>query len=176
MSNLSFIDNIKANLPEMMIGTYRLKVINEMVTENPDWKKECFQHLKKLLNKMINAEASDIDLGGPRTNGYIWFRVYGDKTPAKDIPKYDDDEVSAIILSILTIEQKEMFFKDKNLDFSITMHLEENEAPFRFRGDVFYERNTLAVNFRLINQDLFSMEDLRFPTPIVKRVNLIPII
>ncbi|MCD4818350.1 MAG: Flp pilus assembly complex ATPase component TadA [Candidatus Cloacimonetes bacterium] len=172
MSNLSFIENIQANLPEMMIGTYRLKTINTMLNENPDWKKECYFNLKKLLRIMTSEEASDIDLGGPRTNGYIWFRVYGDKTPAQNIPKYKDDEVSAIILSILTIEQKEIFFKEKNLDFSITMYLEENEAPFRFRGDVFYERNTLAVNFRLINQDLFSMEDLQFPTPIVKRVNL----
>ena len=124
MSNLSFIENIQTDLQEMMIGTYRLKAINTMLNENAEWKKECFQHLKKLLRIMIKEEASDIDLGGPRTGGYIWFRVYGDKTPAKDIPKYDDDEISAIILSLLTIEQKEMFFKDKNLDFYQTNRVE----------------------------------------------------
>jgi twitching motility protein PilT len=52
------------------------------------------------------------------------------------------------------------------------MQIDETEPSFRLRGDVFYERNTLAVNFRLINHDLYSIDSLDIPDIIVKRLNL----
>ncbi|MHA1692677.1 MAG: type IV pilus twitching motility protein PilT, partial [Candidatus Heimdallarchaeaceae archaeon] len=42
----------------------------------------------------------------------------------------------------------------------------------RFRGDIYYESNCLVANFRRINQELFKIDTLGFPNPIVQRFDL----
>ena len=65
-----------------------------------------------------------------------------------------------------------LLIKQKNLDFALSVKTEETKEPIRFRGNIFFERNSLAVNFRLIKQKLFNIEDLEIPSIIVKRLDL----
>ena len=120
---------------------------------------------------MRDLEASDMDFGGPGARGKVWYRVFGRKSPDPDMPYYNEDEVVAILLSILSDEQKITLFKHKNVDFSLGVVLAEGEEPTRFRGDIYYESNSLAANFRMINQDLYKIETLNFPKPILKRLD-----
>ena len=170
--NLQFINELTSSLPELMAGTRRFRTIDNILKENPNWRKEANELLHKILNFMIDHEASDLDLGGPRTNSKIWLRIYGKKVPMLEYSSFSEDEVTTILLSSLNQDQKEILFTQKNLDFSISVKLDEAEPIFRFRGDIFYERSTLAVNFRLVNQDLFPIQDLQFPEAIIKRLNL----
>ena len=170
--SLSFLSEMQVSLPEYLTGTARFQNINKMITFNASWKNEAYNNLRNLLKHMRKIEASDIDFGGPGSNGKVWYRVFGTKTFSNDVPQYTEDEVTAIILSILTDDQKVILFNNKNIDFSHGIVLEENERPGRFRGDVYYESNVLVVNFRRINEDLFKIDTLNFPEIIVKRFNL----
>ncbi len=170
--SLSFLPEMQVSLPEYLTGTARFQNINKMITFNASWKNEAYNNLRNLLKHMRKIEASDIDFGGPGSNGKVWYRVFGTKTFSNDVPQYTEDEVTAIILSILTDDQKVILFNNKNIDFSHGIVLEENERPGRFRGDVYYESNVLVVNFRRINEDLYKIDSLNFPEIIAKRFNL----
>lgn len=169
---LSFTPEMQITLSDYLIGTSRFQSINKIITYNIEWKKEAYENLRKLLFHMREIEASDMDVGGFGSKNMVWYRIYGRKAPDEEVDQYTDDEVSAILLSILSDDQKITLFKEKNVDFSLSISLVEDEPPSRFRGDVYYESNSLAANFRLIKQDLFSIEELGFPPPIVKRLDL----
>ena len=168
---LSFTSEMQITLPEYLTGTNRFQNINKIISYNIGWKNEAFDHLKELLRHMRELEASDMDFGGAGARGKVWYRVFGRKNPDPDMPYYSDDEVVAILLSILSDEQKITLFIHKNVDFSLGVVLEEGEEPTRFRGDIYYESNSLAANFRMINQDLYKIETLNFPKPILKRLD-----
>jgi len=160
--SLSFSQELKAAIPEYVFGVNRIKHINKALTDNPAWRDESFTLLKNLLTKMISMDASDLDFGGPRSKGKIWYRVYGDKKPDLEAGEIFEDESITIALSILSADQKKLLITNKNLDFALSVELNEKNLQYRFRGNVFFERNYLAVNLRVIKQQLFSMNDLGF--------------
>ncbi len=170
--SLSFLSEMQVALPEYLTGTARFQNINKMITFNASWKNEAYENLRNLLKHMRKIEASDIDFGGPGSNGKIWYRVYGTKTFSDDVPQYTEDEITAIILSVLIEDQKVILFNNKNIDFSLGIVLEGKERASRFRGDVYYESNVLVANFRRINEELFTIDSLNFPEIIEKRFNL----
>ncbi|MEA2095117.1 MAG: ATPase, T2SS/T4P/T4SS family [Candidatus Cloacimonadota bacterium] len=170
--SLSFSQELKAAIPEYVFGINRIKHINKALSDNPAWRKESFTLLKNLLAKMISIDASDLDFGGLRSKGKIWYRVYGDKKPDLEAGDIFEDEAIIIALSILSGDQKKLLITNKNLDFALSVELNEKNLQYRFRGNVFFERNYLAVNLRVIKQKLFSMTDLGIPAPIVKRLDL----
>jgi len=170
--SLPFIPEMMVTLPEYLTGTSRFQNINKMITFNSSWRKIAYDHLRQLLKRTRELDASDLDIGGPRAKRQIWFRIHGVKAPAKDIPVYSNDEISTLLLSALSDDQKVDLFNNKNVDFSLGISLEEGERQNRFRGDIYYESNTLVANFRRISQDLFTIKELNFPDQIVKRVNL----
>jgi twitching motility protein PilT len=169
---LSFTSEMMITLPEYLSGTNRFQNINKMITYNVNWKREAFEHLRHLLKYMKEIDASDMDFGGHGSNRKIWYRVYGQKEPSDDMPQYNSDEVVAILLSILSDEQKVTLFKNKNVDFSIDIFLEEESEQRRFRGDIYYESNALVANFRRVNEKIFPIDSLGFPPAIIKRLDL----
>ncbi len=170
--SLSFSQELKAAIPEYVFGVNRIKHINKALSDNPAWRNESFTLLKNLLAKMISIDASDLDFGGPRSKGKIWYRVYGDKKPDLEAGDIFEDEAIAIALSILSADQKKLLITNKNLDFALSVELDGKDLQYRFRGNVFFERNYLAVNLRVIKQKLFSMNDLGIPAPIINRLDL----
>lgn len=170
--SLSFTPEMQVTLPDYLTGTNRFQNINKMITFNTSWRKVAYDHLRNLLKKARELNASDVDIGGPGCKNKIWFRIYGDKAPAEDLPHYSHDEVTALLLSVLSDDQKVILFKNKNVDFSLGMVLEEGERPSRFRGDIYYESNTLVANFRRVSENLLPIEKLGFPEIIVNRMDL----
>ena len=170
--SLSFSHELKAAIPEYVFGINRVKHINKALSDNPGWRSESFTLLKGLLSKMISKDASDLDFGGPRSKGMIWYRVYGDKKPDPEEGDIFEDEAITIALSILSSDQKKLLISEKNLDFALSVKLDETQQEYRFRGNIFFERNYLAVNLRVIKQKLFSMDNLGIPAPIIKRLDL----
>ena len=169
---LSFLSEMQVTLSDYTTGKLRFQNINKMITFNSAWKEEAYECLRELMIHMREIEASDIDFGGPGSNNKIWYRIYGIKKPSDQMPTFNQDEITAILLSILTDDQKVMLFNNKNVDLSLGLILKKGERPNRFRGDIYYESNTLAANFRRVNQEIFDINQLNFPEIINKRFNL----
>lgn len=169
---LSFTPEMQITLSDYLIGTSRFQSINKIITYNIEWKKEAYGNIRSLLKHMHEMEASDMDIGGNGSKGMVWYRVYGRKAPDEEMPSFTNDEVCAILLSILSDDQKITLFKEKNVDFSLSISVADGEPLSRFRGDVYYESNSLAASFRAIKDVLYTIDELGFPPPIVKRMDL----
>lgn len=170
--SLSFKEQITQAVPDYINGTTRFQKINSLLFANESWQKEAFENLRNLLKYMREITASDIDLGSASSPHHVWYRVFGTKAPNLDVPQYSHDEITSMLLSIISDEQKDQFYKNKNLDFSLGIELAPGEEKSRFRGNIYYDTNHLVANFRRINQKVLKIENLGFPEPIVRRLNL----
>jgi twitching motility protein PilT len=72
----------------------------------------------------------------------------------------------------LSDDQKIILFDKKNIDFSLGISFGEKEEANRFRGDIYYDNDVLVGNFRRVNRELFPIENLNIPEPVLKRLNL----
>jgi twitching motility protein PilT len=163
---------LKIPYEETITSTDRYEQIFQILNSNLSWKTEANREIKSHLQRMIQKEAADMDIGGPRTLGMIWFRIYADKIPQEDLPRYSQDETAAMLLSLVSEKQKKILFEERNLDLAVSVDLRDGTRPVRYRCDIFFERETLAANFRFIKQNLFPVEALDFPPPIIKRLDL----
>ncbi|MBI2592958.1 MAG: PilT/PilU family type 4a pilus ATPase [Candidatus Colwellbacteria bacterium] len=68
------------------------------------------------------------------------------------------EDAQGLVLSLLTVEQKEKFLKYGDLDLSYAF-----EDKARFRINVFFQRGFMAAALRLIPAEIKSLEELRLP-------------
>lgn len=170
---LSFLSELQNSIPGFQSGAERAASIDKLLMKHEPWREEAYLTLKSLMKQMRSVEASDIDLGGPGCNGYIWLRVFGTKNPYSKLGRYTEDEISSMLLSILNQNQIYTLLEKKNIDFSMSFDLEnENGKPTRFRGNVYFECNEIVANFRRINDHLFHIKELGFADSIIRQLNL----
>ncbi len=169
---LSFTSEMQITLPDYFRGVSRYRKINKLLTINESWQEESFSHAKLLLRQMKKLEASDLDMGSSNSEHQVWFRIFGDKKPAADVPKYDSDEVVVILLSVLTDEQKVVLFDERNIDFSLGIKYSDSKYENRFRGCIYFENGMIVGNFRKINEELFPIKQINIPIPVLQRMNL----
>lgn len=111
----------------------------------------------ELLNTALSMHASDIHLSAgepPR------LRIDGD-VRALDMPAMSAEQVSQIIYSALSDEQRHTLEETKELDFAYDMG-----DRVRARINVFMQRRGLAAAFRLVPTTPMRLESLMLP-PIV---------
>ncbi|HPR17512.1 MAG TPA: ATPase, T2SS/T4P/T4SS family [Candidatus Cloacimonadota bacterium] len=172
---ISFIAELQNSVSSFATGVIRANQIYSLLKHHDLWREEAYNTFKDLLQQMRYLEASDIDLGGPACDGYIWLRVYGDKKPYENLGRFCEDEVIIMLLSLLTDDQVQTLFAFKNIDFSLSMQFDESKETdtfSRFRGDIYFECNEIVANFRRINEKLFHYNELGFHELIVRRMNL----
>lgn len=106
----------------------------------------------------VEKGASDVHItvGAPPM-----LRVNGDILKVNTDP-LKDEEVKQICYSLLSDNQKAEFEKKKSLDFSFLL-----KGICRFRGNLFYQKGSVAVALRVLNKHTPSLEDLGAP-PIVE--------
>jgi twitching motility protein PilT len=130
----------------------------------------------EFLRYMLLKEASDLELGGFGTDGYIWFRIFGSKTIVEELPRLTFDESAFLILNMINEKQRILLLKNRNLDFSysITTSSERekqtdfSEAKVRFRADAYFDVDTLALNIRSILPNLRKLENLGFHPNVIR--------
>lgn len=169
---LSFQKELQSQISEYLVGVDKLKLIDKLLNTHDDWHKEAYLHVRKLLYHMVKKKASDMDFGGYRAQKKIWYRTFGAKKPETEVPMYTVNETNIMALAIISEAQKEILFEKRSIDFAFTLVISDNEPIIRYRGNVYFERNELSVNFRMINQKLFPLKSLQLPEPIVKRLDL----
>ncbi|HEX9657357.1 MAG TPA: ATPase, T2SS/T4P/T4SS family [Bacteroidota bacterium] len=130
--------------------------------------------LRKLMDsyllRMSKLNASDIDLGGYGSSKYVWYRIYGDKKPDKDIGTFTLDECNVLIQSILIERQRLFLYENRSLDLSYTVY--EDEKMNRFRSNVYFDLDHLALNMRAINTIIRPYKGLEFHPNVTKVMSL----
>jgi twitching motility protein PilT len=125
--------------------------------------------LDKLLKLVIEKKASDlhVDVGSPPV-----LRVNGVLLPQEEIPPLTRQEVTTILERVTSMEQREIFQKEMELDFAYSFF-----GLARFRVNVLRQRGTPSLAFRVVPIKVATIEELELPKIlkklIVKKAGLI---
>ncbi len=169
-----------SRIPRFLMGPDRVSFLMEHFNEISYEERSCLMDVvNNLLKYMVDKEASDIELGGYGTEGYVWFRIYGKKEPVYELPQFSYDESALLILSILNDKQRGILEEVRNLDFSYTFEYLNNmyakkipeQTEIRFRGDAFFDVDRLSMNMRSIVPELRTLEQLEFPSNALKMLS-----
>src|SRR5881275_2793200 len=108
-----------------------------------------------LLEQMVANGASDlhVTVGSPPA-----FRVRGHIVRAEGFEPFTSDDTRALLYRVLSSEQQKLFELNRQLDFAYAI-----PGLARFRVNVYYQRETVGAAFRLIPQDIKSLEELNLP-------------
>ena len=111
--------------------------------------------IDRLLERMPELDASDLHLTVGSAPAY---RVRGAITPAQGEEKLDADETREALYGILTSEQQKLLELNRQLDFAYSL-----PGVARFRVNVFFQREALGAAFRLVPQDIRTLDELGLP-------------
>ncbi len=116
--------------------------------------------IEVLLEEVLKKKASDLhaQVGLPPM-----IRVDGALMPVSGADVLNEEGVEALIFAVLDEDQKQILLKDKEFDFSFAFG-----DLARFRVNAFHERGNLAAAFRLIPNEILTIEQLGLP-PIVSK-------
>ncbi len=117
----------------------------------PDYQTE----FADLTSIVVKEGASDLHLTVGR---HPTIRVSGDLIPIVKKAPLTPDDVLGLVGQVLSPENKELFLKNKDLDFAFT-----TPEGARFRGNLFYQRGFAGAAFRLITSKIRSLEELNLP-------------
>ena len=146
-----FLENVMLNIPEKQVGFLQ-------------------ETVNAFLSRMAVNGASDIDMGGAGCRGRIWYRIYGQKRPDETLGPLTEDETDALCQCLLVDSQRSLLFERRNLDFSYTMGWDGKS--YRFRGDVYFDLDHLALNMRYIPDQIRPFRDLDLHPSVVKAITL----
>jgi len=120
--------------------------------------------IKTILEAAIENKASDvhINVGMPP--------VLRKDTELIDMdcPPITNQEARAMVLSMVGPEKMKRYDENRDLDFSTAI-----AGGHRFRVNAHYQRDTVAVSFRVIPNQVHTIDDLHLP-PIVKELTDLP--
>lgn len=85
-----------------------------------------------------------------------------------DAPPVTDQDARGMVLAMVGPEKMKKFDEHRDLDFST-----EIAGGHRFRVNAHYQRDTVAISFRVIPNQVHNIDDLHLP-PIVKELTDLP--
>ncbi len=120
--------------------------------------------IKGILATAIDNKASDVhvNVGMPpvlRKNTELFDL---------DLPPVTTEEAEEMVLAMVGPERFKVFEQNRDLDFSTSI-----DSGDRFRVNAHYQRETVAVSFRVIPNLVFSLDDLHLP-PIARELTDLP--
>lgn len=161
-----------SKIPRSSRGIDRHIKLGEVVeTLSDDHREDLGRILEGYLKRMLKNEASDIDIGGPGCNGRVWYRIFGDKRPAKDPENLSLNETDVLLHNVILPTQRAKLLEQKNLDFSYSIPLTENKNQ-RFRADMYFDLEHLALNMRKIDNTIRPFKSLGVKTEVAKALSL----
>ena len=115
-------------------------------------------YLKKLLDILVQEEASDLDISvGHAPN----IRVTGQLVPLSQEPIITPKDSEGIAFSMLSEAQRKKFLEEKEFDFSY-----QHGDKGRFRANVFFQRGSISLALRFIPTKIRTIEELNLPSVI----------
>jgi twitching motility protein PilT len=116
--------------------------------------------INDLLKKAHSLEASDlhIKVGSPPI-----LRIHGELTPLTAEKRLSHEDATKIALAVMTPGQTEVFKKKNDIDLAYSV-----PGLGRFRCNIFMQRGTVGLVFRVIPMRIPSVEELNLPEVIKK--------
>ncbi len=111
--------------------------------------------INQLLQITVDRNASDLHLT-PDYNPTI--RINNELLYLKTFPVISGEDSQVLIFQLLSTEQKDALLNNKEIDFGFQF------GRYRFRANVFYEKNKIAGAFRLIPPNIKTISELKLPT------------
>lgn len=113
------------------------------------------QELNDLIKTVFQEGASDLHLSeGKRPT----IRVSGMLLPLVQRAPLSREEMIGILSELVSSDNKDLFIKNKELDFSFGMTNGE-----RFRGNAFFQQGMIGIALRLIPKKIRSFAELNLP-------------
>lgn len=120
--------------------------------------------IQQLLALTIEKNASDLHL----VVGYPpMLRVHGELTPVVGEAEITPGDLDATLTTLLTDIQQNAFKENWELDFSFDF-----ESKARFRVNVYKQKGTIAIDFRLIPSKIPNLGELNLPPVLSKLTTL----
>ncbi|MCW9706812.1 type IV pilus twitching motility protein PilT [Fodinibius salsisoli] len=168
----AMIRPLTERLSPMLSGTaHHEEMIGLIEEQTEEWQLKMKQFIEYYLHQMKEMEASDIDMGGPGCVGQIWFRIHGYKKPIAGDAKLTPVETDILLLNLLLPRQRKILFEERNFDFSYTMDTDEG-LDQRFRADIYYDMDHLALNMRRIDNEIRPFKGLELHPEVSRAVSL----
>src|SRR5918994_3622596 len=115
----------------------------------------------EVLRRMVEVRASDVHL----TAGFPpAMRDKGKIEAMEGFPALSTQETREIVFSILNDDQRKRFENQKQLDFAYAI-----PGVARFRVNCFMQRGAVSAAFRLVPQDIPSLDSLGVP-PVLREL------
>ncbi|HUV81321.1 MAG TPA: type IV pilus twitching motility protein PilT [Patescibacteria group bacterium] len=111
--------------------------------------------LEELLDLTIKEEASDLHFS---FNHQPILRMAGRLVPLLKKKKLSSEDIQELSRALMTEEQSERLFKEKEVDFSYNF-----KDKARFRVNVFFQRGEISVALRLIPTKIKTIDELNLP-------------
>ncbi|MFA3784210.1 type IV pilus twitching motility protein PilT [Melioribacteraceae bacterium 4301-Me] len=166
------LSNFTSSIPKTVLDSERVNYIADHIDKlSEDEKSHIYDLTNLILSKMIEKEASDIEIGGFGSDEHVWFRIFGVKQRVLDLPKFTLDEANLLILSLLNRNQRKYLLEQRNLDFSYTFHYPKLNTNVRFRADAYFDLDNLTLNMRYISANLRTIESLGFHPMAIKTMS-----
>ncbi|MDD8019609.1 MAG: PilT/PilU family type 4a pilus ATPase [Acidobacteriota bacterium] len=112
-------------------------------------------NIDDLLKIAIERDASDLHL---KAGNNPTIRVHGTLVPLVGFPKLSSVETEDLANQILNDFQKKKLKEEFDIDLAYSL-----PGFGRFRGNIFYQRNSLTVALRIIPLEVKSIKDLLLP-------------
>ena len=119
--------------------------------------------IESLLEECIRRKASDLHV---QYNLPPILRIDGNLVPITGMPVLNEDMLKEIIFATIDEDQQKIYLKDKEFDYSFAFG-----DIARFRVNAFHERGRMAAAFRLIPNQIKSINDLGLPNIIESFAN-----
>lgn len=153
---------IAARIPYSHVADDRILFAIEQIHKiSAGQRMELRKYMDALVEHTLRTGASDIDFGGPAANGWIWYRVHGDKTPDKRMGQLSIDESNVLILSVLAESARNTLINERAVDFSYSLP-REGARNARFRATSYFDLDSLALNMRSIPEQTRALSSLEF--------------
>lgn len=111
--------------------------------------------IQNLLAKATESGSSDIHLV---SNGFPVLRTMGKLEPYTPAGETGPELVMAMIASLMTQNQKEVFLNELELDFSVSI-----PGKARFRANAYFQKRTPGLSLRFIPDKIPSINELGLP-------------
>jgi twitching motility protein PilT len=124
--------------------------------------------IHELLVTAIKKGASDVHflVGKPPV-----IRIHGELSPLPQYPILDEKAIANLVVSLMNQEQKELFLKERELDFSYEIkNIDGHEE--RFRVNAYCQRQSLSASLRHIPNKIRSLAELTLPSSLAELANL----
>jgi len=121
--------------------------------------------INELLKTAIENGASDLHI---KVGSYPILRITGELTPLNSEGRVSQQDAMKIASTVMSPGQREIFKKRNELDFAYSV-----PGLGRFRCNIFIQRGTIGIVFRVIPMRIPTIEELNLPD-VLKKIAMEP--